>query len=74
MAIQRKSNKVRTAGSAIVWPSGLELMYDVSSETRRRWERAGLLPKRDAFLAGQPIGWRPETLAAAMSGNLAKTA
>jgi hypothetical protein len=72
MAITRKSNKVRTAGLAIIWPSGLDLMFDVSSETRRRWERAGLLPKRDVFLGGQPIGWRPETLAAAMSGNVAQ--
>jgi len=74
MAIRRKRNTVRSVGAAIVWPSGLELLYDVSAETRRRWERAGLLPKRDAFVGGQPIGWRPETLAAAMSGNVAEVA
>lgn len=67
----RRKNVFRTAGSACVWPSGLEAMYGVSSETRRRWERAGLLPARDFYLAGKAVAWRPETIAAATSGNLA---
>jgi hypothetical protein len=74
MTIQRKRSKIRTAGTFCIWPRGVELMFDVSSETRRRWEKARVLPPRDVFLGGQAIGWKQATLEAATSGNLAATA
>jgi hypothetical protein len=70
----RKPSEFRSAGSAIVWPLGVEQRYDISAATRLRWERLGVLPRRDVFIAGVPKGWKPSTLEAADSGNLAITA
>jgi len=50
-------------GSAVVWPSGVEAMYGISTQTRWRWERLGKLPPRDVSVGGK-TGWRPETLKA----------
>lgn len=52
------------AGTAVIWPAGVEHRYDISPVTRWRWERAGKLPPRDVDIGGK-TGWRPETLAAA---------
>jgi hypothetical protein len=50
------------AGTAVVWPAGVEQRYGISDITRWRWERAGKLPPRDIHVGGRS-GWRPETLA-----------
>jgi hypothetical protein len=70
----RKPSEFRSVGTAIVWPLGVEQRYDISTGTRIRWERTGILPKRDAFIGGEAKGWRPETLEAADRGNLAISA
>lgn len=70
----RKPSEFRSAGTAIVWPLGVEQRYDISAGTRIRWEKMGVLPKRDAFIGGEAKGWRPETLEAADRGNLARSA
>jgi hypothetical protein len=64
----RKPKVYRSAGTAIVWPLGLQERYDISASTRRLWEKAGILPPRDVFIGGEPKGWRPETLDAADRG------
>ena len=56
-----------TAGTAVVWPSGVEQRYGISAVTRWRWEKQGRLPPRD-FEVGGKTGWRPETLAAIERG------
>lgn len=56
------------AGSAVIWPSGLEERYGISAITRWRWEKSGRLPPRDINVGGK-TGWRPETLAGAESGK-----
>jgi len=70
----RKPSEFRSAGTAIVWPLGVEKRYDISAATRIRWERIGVLPRRDVFIGGRPQGWKPETLENSDRGNLAKTA
>jgi len=71
----RKPSKIsQRRAKAIVWPLGVEQRYDISTGTRIRWERMGILPKRDAFIGGEAKGWRPETLEAADRGNLANSA
>ena len=64
-----RGKRARTAGTACVWPTGVQAMFGISAPTRWRWERLGLLPARDVFLAGRPVGWKPETLAAAQRGQ-----
>ena len=59
------TRRARHTGTACVWPSGVELRYDISPVTRWRWEKDGLLPARDVFIAGKPVGWKPATLDAA---------
>jgi hypothetical protein len=69
VAKSKTPRRQRRTGTKCVWPSGVEERYDISQPTRWRWERLGLLPKRDVFLAGKPVGWRPETLEAADRGQ-----
>jgi hypothetical protein len=57
------------AGTAVVWPGGVESRYGISATTRWRWEKRGRLPPRDVFIGGEPAGWRPETLVAADRGD-----
>jgi hypothetical protein len=64
----------RTVRPAIIWPRDVEARYGISCPTRLRWEKAGRLPKRDVYLAGQPMGWKPETLDAADAGPIAGVA
>jgi hypothetical protein len=61
---KRKSRGTAVAGTNVVWPQGVEAMYDISPWTRWRWEKIGRLPPRDVNLKGK-TGWKPETLAAA---------
>lgn len=49
------------AGTAVVWPSGVQMRYGISAVTLWRWERNGGLPARDVYVGGRS-GWRPETL------------
>jgi len=55
-------------GVAILWPRDLCVRYRITPETRRRWEKRGLLPPRDFFLNGQPAGWHAQTLDCADRG------
>ena len=59
----------RAQGTVCIWPRGVEEQFGISAPTRWRWERQGLLPARDVFLAGRAVGWRPETLERARSGH-----
>jgi hypothetical protein len=59
----------RAAGTHLVWPSGVQQRYGVSKATVWQWEQRGKLPPRDAFIDGKPVGWKPETLDAALSGK-----
>ncbi len=52
-----------------LYPRHLEQIYGISQPTRHRWEEKGLLPKRDVFLNGLPVGWRPATIEAARRGE-----
>ena len=61
--------RMRSAGSRCVWPCGVEERFGISAPTRWRWEKLGMLPPRDVFVAGRPVGWRPETLEAAERGR-----
>lgn len=64
-----RAKRSRRAGTACVWPSGVEQRYDISSPTRWRWEKRNKLPPRDVFVGGAAVGWRPETLDAADRGT-----
>lgn len=64
---QRK-RRSRWSGTACVWPSGVQVRYDISAVTRWRWEKTGRLPPRDVFVGGVPVGWQPATLEAADRG------
>jgi hypothetical protein len=66
-----REKRSRSVGTACIWPSGVQLRYDISAPTRWRWEKVGLLPRRDVFVGGKPVGWRPETLEAADRGRAA---
>ncbi len=59
----------RRAGTAIIWPAGLEQRYDISPPTRWRWERDGKLPPRDVYVGGDAVGWKPATIEAAERGE-----
>ena len=59
---KRVRKHVRTAGTGCIWPRGVELRYDISPPTRWRWERDGRLPRRDVFIGGRPVGWKPSTI------------
>lgn len=65
----RKPGRYRSAGTACVWPRGVEQRYGISTPTRWRWERQGLLPPRDVYIGGRAVGWRPETLETADRGD-----
>jgi len=47
----------------------VQLRYGISAPTRWRWEKGGILPKRDVFIGGEAKGWKPETLDAADRGE-----
>lgn len=65
----RAPKRPRAAGSAIIWPRGIEDRYGISSVTRYRWERSGRLPPRDVIVGGKRVGWNPATLDAADRGE-----
>ena len=66
---RRAQRHVRAIGASCIWPRGLRDRYGVSAPTLWRWERAGKLPKRDVFVGGRPVGWRPETIERAERGD-----
>jgi len=67
--LRRAQKHLRAGGSRCIWPRGLRDRYGVSGPTLWRWERAGKLPKRDVFVGGRPVGWRPETIERAERGE-----
>jgi hypothetical protein len=66
-----QTRRARSGGTAVVWPRGIEERYGISTPTRWRWEKAGLLPPRDVFIGGRAVGWKPQTLEAADAGKVA---
>lgn len=69
--MQKKTRRPMAAAPVIYWPRDLEALLNVSSCTRWRMERDGRLPRRDAFLAGTPVGWHRATIEAALRGETA---
>lgn len=67
--MQKKGVRQRHAGTALIWPAGVEEMLGVSPATRWRMEREGRLPPRDAYLGGAAVGWRPSTIEAMLAGK-----
>src|SRR5258708_5959384 len=59
-----RDRRAPLAGSAVIWPSGIEVRYNISAPTRWRWEKSGRLPARDVNVGGK-TGWRPSTIEAA---------
>jgi predicted DNA-binding transcriptional regulator AlpA len=66
----KRSRGAPIRGSAVIWPSGIEERYGISSITRWRWERAGKLPPRDVHIGGRS-GWKPATIETAESAGRA---
>ncbi len=64
-----KRRKRLLEGRSVIWPGGLEERLGIAPQTRWRWEKEGRLPKRDFFVDGRPVGWKPETIEAATKGN-----
>jgi hypothetical protein len=64
----------RHLGTGCIWPNGVEIRYGISSGTRRRWEKIGVLPPRDVHIGGRPAGWKPSTLDLADAGGKAQVA
>jgi hypothetical protein len=71
---KKRSNLGPRRGSSIIYPKGVEERYGISPVTRWRWEQANRLPARDAYIAGRPAGWKPETLDRADAGPTATAA
>jgi hypothetical protein len=65
---KKPAKRTRSAGTRCIWPNGVEARYGIKAVTRWRWEREGKLPRRDVFVGGLAVGWRPETLDAAERG------
>jgi predicted DNA-binding transcriptional regulator AlpA len=66
---QRRPKRPAVGGTGLITPRGLEQRYGWSRPTRWRAERDGRIPKRDVFIGGEPIGWRPSTIEAAERGE-----
>ena len=60
---------VSRATPSIYWPRDIQCKYNVCAETRWRWEKIGRLPPRDCYLNGKPVGWKRDTIDAAMDGR-----
>jgi predicted DNA-binding transcriptional regulator AlpA len=60
------------ADRVVLKPGDVQLLYGISNPTRWRYERNGLLPKRDVHIGGKPIGWYRSTLDAAARGPRAR--
>ena len=69
----RAPKRLRDSGTNVVYPRGVERRYGISETTRWLWEKRDKLPKRDVFVAGKAVGWRPETLDAADRGQVTKS-
>jgi hypothetical protein len=53
------------ADDPVIWRCDLTTKMGVTSETVRRWIRAGKLPKPDVAMSRITLGWRLSTLRAA---------
>jgi len=49
-------------GECLVWRRDLQALMKVSSETMRRWLRAGKLPEPDLNLSSHTVAWKRSTL------------
>jgi predicted DNA-binding transcriptional regulator AlpA len=52
----------------VIYRADLPGLFGVSSETVRRWIKAGRLPKPDIAITQRTVGWRLSTLQAAGIG------
>jgi len=66
-----KRRRPAIGGTGLITPRGLELRYGWTQPTRWRAEHDGRLPARDVYIGGKPVGWRPDTIAAAERGERA---
>jgi|GEM_PF-6141295 len=64
-----QTKHARAVGTGCIWPIGVQQRYDISAPTRWRWEKLGLLPPRDVYVGGKPVGWAPATLDRADRGE-----
>lgn len=46
----------------VIWRPELQQLFSVTSETVRRWLKAGRLPEPDVFMSRKTHGWRASTL------------
>ena len=46
----------------VIWRPDFQDMMQVTSETVRRWMKAGRLPAPDVALSRKTLGWRVSTL------------
>jgi hypothetical protein len=67
-AISVGNGKPMTERRSVVWPRDLERRYNISDSTRARWEKIGLIPRRDVYLGGKPEAWYLATVEAAERG------
>jgi len=56
-------------GTHVIYPPGLATRWGVSRPTLWRWEKVGRIPRRDFFIGGEAVGWRPETIEAHERGQ-----
>jgi predicted DNA-binding transcriptional regulator AlpA len=49
----------------VIWQKDLMKLMQVTSETVRRWKKAGKLPAPDVSISRRTVGWRVSTLRAA---------
>jgi len=49
----------------VIWRPELQQMMAVTSETVRRWMKAGRLPRPDVAMSRKTLGWKVSTLRAA---------
>lgn len=52
----------------VIYRADLPELFGVTSETIRRWMKAGKLPKPDVAITQRTVGWRISTLQAAGIG------
>ncbi len=67
----RKALPVSAPTVNVLRPMDVERRYNITAPTRWRWEKSGVLPKRDVFRGGKAWGWYETTLAASERGPVA---
>jgi predicted DNA-binding transcriptional regulator AlpA len=52
--------------SPVMRPADVQRFFNISLNTRWRWEVEGKLPKRDVIISGRPFGWLRSTIETAI--------